>query len=164
VILISQFSSDFDRSSFVCGIGDLDVYLKHQLSQDVKKGVAAGFILHEKGSREIIGYYTLSALSVSLSLIPDAMSRKLPGYPQIPATLLGRLAVAEKYQGKGFGEILLLNALQRAWENRQVIASWAVCVDAKDESAVRFYKHFGFQKIAGNKRLFLPMKSVGKLF
>lgn len=69
--------------------------------------------------------------------------RKLPRYPLVPAALLGRLAVDQKHQGKGYGRFLLADALYRAV--RSEIASFAVIVDAKDEAAKRFYERESFQ-------------------
>ena len=62
--------------------------------------------------------------------------RKLPKYPLVPATLLGRLAVDRRQQGKGYGRFLLADALYRA--ARSEIASFAVIVDAKDANAAAF--------------------------
>ena len=164
MIRVSPFRRDFDRSGFACAIGELDDYLKRQVSQDVKRNAAACFILHEAGSTEIRGYYTLSAHSLALETLPEALQKMLPRYSQVPATLLGRLAIARQWQGKGLGELLLLDALRRAWENREVIGSWAVVVDTINEEAERFYRHFNFRTggmAAG--RLFLSMGEIGKL-
>lgn len=159
---VSPFSRSMDRAAFSCGIESLDRYLKHQLSQDIKKGVAAGFVLHDHS--EIIGYYTLSALSIELPSLPESVRQRLPAYPQVTATLMGRLAIAQSHQGRGTGELLLLDALRRAWATCDVVASWAFCVDALGEGAVRFYEHYEFQRIEDTLRLFLPMKTIGKLF
>lgn len=162
---ISPFKKGFDRAAFGCGVDELDAYLKRQLSQEVKKNTAAAFILHEAGSSQILGYYTLSAFSIELKAVPDDLSSKLPRYPQVPATMLGRLAVDQSAQGQGLGELLLMDGLRRSWENRAIIGSWALVVDALGENAERFYKHFGFRQIEGqNGRLFLTMKEIGKLF
>ena len=40
----------------------------------------------------------LSATSILLDDLPDKMSSKLPKYPQVPAALLGRLAVDRRHQ------------------------------------------------------------------
>ncbi len=93
------------------------------------------------------------------------MAKKLPRYPLIPATLLGRLAVDRRFQGQGMGEFLLMDALHRAFEQSAGIAAAGVVVDAIDAGAARFYQQFGFvafPSIAG--RLFLPMKTVRELF
>jgi GNAT superfamily N-acetyltransferase len=83
----------------------------------------------------------------------------VPCYPVLPATLIGRLAVDQRYRGKGLGELLLLDALSRSL--RSGIGSVAVVVDAKDANASRFYEYFGFRPIVGvHGRLYQMMKDI----
>jgi GNAT superfamily N-acetyltransferase len=111
----------------------------------------------------VAGYYTLSSTSVRLAELPAQTTRKLPGYPSIPATLLGRLAVDRRHRGKGYGRFLLADALHRA--ARSEIASFAVIVDAKDESARRFYERESFLPFPDQPlRLFRPMADIRRLF
>lgn len=98
------------RGDFSCGEESLDTYLQRQASQDQRNQLAACYVLHEQGSREIIGYYTLSALSITASELPPDLVAKLPRYEYLPATLLGRLAVDTKYQSQRMGERLIINA------------------------------------------------------
>lgn len=117
-------------------------------------------VLHD-GS--VAGYYTLSSTAVRLPELPAAAVRKLPRYPLIPATLLGRLAVDQRFQGKGYGRFLLADALHRAV--RSEIASFAVIVDAKDESARRFYERESFLPLPDQPmKLFRPMSDIEALF
>jgi len=89
--------------------------------------------------------------------------RKLPGYPLVPATLLGRLAVDRRQQGKGYGRFLLADALYRAAQSE--IASFAVIVDAKDDSARRFYERESFLPFPDEPmKLFRPMADIRRLF
>ena len=107
----------------------------------------------------------MSAFSVIGEALPDALQKKLPKHGQIPCTLLGRLAVDTNYHGFGLGSHLLLDALQRALLQSGEIASWAVIVDAKDETAERFYSHYGFIPLPRTPgRLFLPMAIIAALF
>ncbi len=109
------------------------------------------------------GYYTLSSTSVQLAELPAQTVRKLPRYPLVPATLLGRLAVDRRQQGKGYGRFLLADALYRA--ARSEIASFAVIVDAKDESARRFYERESFLPFLDQPmKLFRPMADIRRLF
>jgi predicted GNAT family N-acyltransferase len=113
----------------------------------------------------VLGYYTLSAFSVDVGAWPEAVARKLPKYPLIPATLLGRLAVDGLLRGKGAGEHLLMDALRRSFDASSEVASMAVVVDAKDDKAVSFYRRYGFIRFAGQEgRLFLPMAVAKRLF
>jgi len=154
-----------DRSTFSCGVDALDRYLREQAGQDVRRRVAVAFVLCEGKGLQVLGYYTLSALSVEVGAWPDAVARTLPKYPRVPATLLGRLAVDRLLRGKGAGEHLLMDALRRALDASRQVASVAVVVDAKDDSAVSFYRRYGFISFSAQAhKLYLPMAVVERLF
>ncbi|HXZ01257.1 MAG TPA: GNAT family N-acetyltransferase [Stellaceae bacterium] len=151
-----------DRNSFVSGVEPLDRYFRSQAGQDARKNMAAPFVLVLPDGT-IGGYYTLSATSVKLTEFPGDITRKLPRYPLVPATLLGRLAVDRRHQGKGYGRFLLADALYRA--ARSEIASFAVIVDAKDDSARRFYERESFLPLPDQPlKLFRPMADIRRLF
>jgi len=124
--------------------------------------MAAPFVLVLHDST-IAGYYTLSSTSVQIAELPVQTARKLPRYPLVPATLLGRLAIDRRQQGKGYGRFLLGDALYRA--SRSEIASFAVVVDAKDENARRFYEGESFLSLPDQPmKLFRPMADIKQLF
>lgn len=154
-----------DRAAFASGVPELDRYLQRQARQDARRNVAAAFVLCEAGTTSIIGYYTLSAAGVDLGEVPEDVARKLPAYDQVPAVRLGRLAVDQAYAGHGFGKRVLLDALRRAWERSDEIAATMVIVDAKNDAAVRFYEHFGFNRFPDQAdKLFILMQTVAVLF
>ena len=151
-----------DRSSFASGIEPLDRYFRSQASQDARKHIAAPFVLVLPDGT-IAGYYTLSSTAVKLSELPAEAARRLPRYPLVPATLLGRLAVDKRLQGRGYGRFLLADALFRAL--RSEIASYAVIVEAKDDAARRFYERESFLPFPETPtKLFRPMADIEKLF
>jgi predicted GNAT family N-acyltransferase len=155
-----------DRTAFSCEHEALVAYLKQQASQDLRKRVAAVFVL-TRDSRTIAGYYTLSQYAVDLDDIPPELlkSLNLPKYRQIPVTLLGRLARSLDYKGRGVGELLIMAALKQALDHSRSIASVAVVVDAKDERSRKFYRDYGFVDLPDHpNRLFLPMKTVEQMF
>ena len=82
-----------NRAAFFCNVAPLDRYLKTQACQDIKKNLSAVFVCTADG-KNIAGYYTLSHHSVVLDDIPQELSEKLTRYGEVPATLIGRLAVA----------------------------------------------------------------------
>ena len=134
-----------DRSGFECGVEPLDRYFRVQVGQDTKRRVTACFVATEVTTEvkgQIAGYYTLASASVSLADLPDALAKKLPRYPSVPAVRIGRLAVDQAFKGEGLGAALLADALRRAVKAE--IAAYALIVDAKDETAARFYIHHGF--------------------
>lgn len=163
-ITVEPLGRRHDRTAFHCGAEALDRYLKQQARQDADKHVAASFVAVSPPDTRVLGYYTLSASVLTLSDLPDDLARKLPRYPQLPVTLLGRLAVDQSTKGQGLGEHLLLDALHRSLAHADQIAAMAVMVDAKDENAVSFYRHYGFLPLqAKPNRLFVPMRSVAQL-
>ena len=163
--IIEPLGPEHDRAAFSCGNETLDRYLAQQASQDARNRVAAPFVLRDAGSSRIVGYYTLSAFAIALVDIPLDMRKRLPRYPQLPAALLGRLAVDREFGGAGWGKVLLVDALRRSLEQSRQIAAMAVVVDAIDDAACTFYEHFGFQRFADHEyRLFLPMKTIQELF
>lgn len=153
-----------DRAPFSCGVEFLDAYLRKQARQDFKKHAAVPFVLTPDGST-IAGYYTLSQYAVQLVDVPPDVAKKLPKYPMVPATLLGRLAVSTAFRGQGLGETLLMDALYRILQHSREVASAGVIVDAKDTGAVSFYKKYGFLELPNvARRLFLPLGTVEELF
>lgn len=152
-----------DRDRFRSGVEALDRYLHKQAGQDARRRVAAPFVLILPPSPGVAGYYTLSSASVRMDDLPRTLAKRLPRYPVLPATLLGRLAVDERHRGAGLGTLLLMDALHRAL--RSEVASMAVLVEAKDEGAVAFYRHHDFQSLPEQSRkLFLPMAEIAALF
>jgi GNAT superfamily N-acetyltransferase len=164
--LILPLAKQHDRRDFSCGNENLDRYLRELAWQDARRRVAAPFVaVSDADSTKIRGYYTLSSYSVNAGELPDKLAKRLPAYPRIPSTLLGRLAVDLRHQRQGLGEFLIMDALQRALEQSSQIAAVAVVVDAIDEQAARFYQHFDFLSLPDRpNRLFLPMSDISDLF
>lgn len=155
-----------DRTAFSCGVEALDNYLKKQANQDLEKRVAAVFVL-TPDDRTIAGFYTLSQYRIDAGHLPAEVARKLrlPKYPELPATLLGRLAVDASFKGRRLGKVLLMSALERALHQSREVASMAVVVDAKDKEAKDFYLRHDFIEMPGHpNRLFLPMATVDEMF
>jgi predicted GNAT family N-acyltransferase len=168
VIHIELFdSAKHCRTDFCCGQVSLDNYIRKQASQDVKRKVSTVFVLIDDSDSKfnILGYYTLSAYTVEIENLEQSFVKKLPRYPQLPATLLGRLAIDNQHKDKRFGEIMLFDALKKAIAVSQQIASLAVIAEALDENAVSFYLKYGFQKFnQDSMKLYLPIKSIEDIF
>ncbi len=143
----------------------LNTYFHFQAKQDVKRKLAACFVLVDD-DHVVKGFYTLSNAGIPREVVPDEIKNKLPKtYTSLPTTLLGRLAVDRNYSRQGLGELLLLDALKRSYDTSiNNVASMAVIVDPIDESAVRFYKKYGFIELLDSGKMFLPMKTIEALF
>ena len=161
--ICERLAKHHDRQAFTCGIPELDEYLLQRASQDMRRRVAAVFVMApEDEPGRIAGYYTLSAASVVLDQLPDDIVKKLPRYPVVPSVLIGRLARDVNFSG--VGKLLLLDALARSIQHSEEVAAAVVLVDAKNVHARGFYERYGFVEISEiSNRMFLPMKTVEKL-
>lgn len=162
--LTHPLSSAHKKSEFDCGNELLNRYLHRQAKQDVKRKLAACFILSDN-ENNVKGYYTLSNAGITRELIPIEIQKRLPpAYDSLPVTLLGRLAVSINEEGKGIGRLLLIDALKRSFYVSNTIGSMAAIVDPIDDNAKQFYLKFQFLVLPGSGKMFLPMNTIEKLF
>lgn len=163
--MIELLNPKHNRHRFDSGNELLNNYLKNQAGQDMKRKLSVCFVLADKQTNDIQGYYTLSNNSIPLSRFSETIQKKLPkSYTAIPTTLLGRLAVDVSKQGQGLGKILLIDALKRSYELSKTIASYAVVVDPIDAYAVAFYLKYDFIQLTDSGKLFIPTKTLQQLF
>lgn len=156
--LLAPLDVAHDRSTFRSDSEPLNRYLREQVTQDIRRRVAACFVALTDEQR-IAGYYTLASASLLFTDLPATIGKKLPRYPTVPAIRMGRLAVDQAFKGQGLGSALLADALDRAV--RSEIAAFALVVDAKDAAAATFYQHHGFIALPeAPLTLFLPLASV----
>lgn len=162
---IERLDKSHQRQEFSCGKKELDNYLKHLVSQDVKRYAANAFVLVQPPSKTVLGFYTLSATAVTLTDIPPAVAAKMAKYSNVSATLLGRLAVDSIGKGKGLGATLLLDAMLRTYDaSSDAVASQALVVDAMDAEAKAFYEKYSFITLNTNPmRLFITMLEIKNL-
>ncbi len=160
-LVIEPLNPTHDRTDFQCGVEALDRYLKKQAKQDIKRRISRVFVATKPDNpKVVIGYYTLSTLSIELNQLPEKLARKLPKHP-VPAALIGRLAVSNAAQGQGIGKLLLADAIERTLAVSDQIAIYAMVVDAISDNAKEFYEQFGFTRLSDDSpRLFLPLKSI----
>ncbi len=160
---IEPLGKHHDRAAFSCGAEELDVYLRRFVSQDHRRNLTRCFVLVNRNQPErILGYYTLSNAAVARA--NDATDPVRSPYPEIPALLLGRLAVDESLQGRGWGRRLLLHVLLHAGRLSEESGFALILVDPIDDRAASFYARFGFKPLSGNERMYLRLKDIRKTF
>jgi GNAT superfamily N-acetyltransferase len=132
------------RDEFTCGVPALDDYLRRFATQHRRKGFSTVHVLvnRDEPSR-ILGYYSLSAAQLDGAALAPADRAGLPRYP-VPCFRMGRLACRADRRGEGLGKLLVGLAVRRCLDARELVAAYALIVDAKDEAAKRFYEHHGF--------------------
>jgi ribosomal protein S18 acetylase RimI-like enzyme len=150
-----------DRTSFRCGEDALDRYFQTQATQDIRRRITNCFVVVDAATGLVAAYYTLSAASIPLIDLPPDETKRLPRYPTLPAVRIGRLAVDRRFQRRGLGELMLMNAVHRTIQD--AAAAFTLLVDAKNGQAVAFYQRYGFRLLAGQPRtLFLPLATAQK--
>jgi len=163
--LTEPLNTCHNKEEFTCGKDMLDNYFKYQAGQDVRRNLSACFVLTDKETKKVAGYYTLSGSNIPQASIPESFSKRLPeSYSTIPVILLGRLAVDVSFQGAGSGKILLVDALKRSLDASGAVGAFAVVADPLDYSAKEFYSRFGFIWLPDSGKMFLAMRTIKDLF
>lgn len=159
---IEPLSRQHDREEFDCGVQALNDFLWSIARQHQEKGVSRTFTLVDRDSEtpaRVLGYFSLSACEATTTDLPSRLAKRLPR--SIPAVLLGRLAVDRNAQGRGFGSVLLVDAIHRVVATSTQVGIAGLFVDAKDDNAAAFYRKHGFQPLPTNAcRLFLPLQTL----
>ena len=96
---LETLEKQHDRAVFSCGNQQLDRYLHGLATQDKKRNIAIPYVILDRERQKIIGYYTLSMSGINLEHLPPSITKKLPKYPIVGVTLMGRLAVDRHYRG-----------------------------------------------------------------
>lgn len=158
-------NSAHKESDFSCGKEILDRYLHKQANQDVKRKLSVCFIINDESTNLIKGYYTLSNNNIPLELVPIQIQKKLPkSHESIPTTLLGSLAINNRFERQGVEKLMLIDALKRTYELSKTVGSFAVVVDPIDQDAENIYDKYGFIKLSDSGKMFLPMKTINQIF
>jgi predicted GNAT family N-acyltransferase len=156
-----KLTREHERARFDCGVKDLNSYIRQFARQNASNNLSETYVLTD-ASKEIFGFYTISTASLEYDAYPD--KKGLPKYA-IPSALIGRLAVDKHQHGKGYGKLLLIDALQRILNISDEIGIHCITVEAKDEAAKQFYQRYGFEALSDEQQhLFISVKKVKNSF
>ncbi|MFZ1730337.1 MAG: GNAT family N-acetyltransferase [Bacteroidota bacterium] len=159
---ISQFSPGFHRKKFDCGIPELNDFLSKRARKHMTQGMSVTYLLHEADNIEILGYYTISMAEIKTADLQQELIKGLPHHP-VPVVRIGRLAVSTSHQEKGYGGILLWDAILRSVLLSDEIGARAIEVHAKNDGARAFYQRHGFISVADDQNhLYLSMENARK--
>lgn len=157
MLSIQPLTGRHDRNAFESGSAQLDAWLRQTAQQHQRRGISKIFVaVAQDAPLRILGFYALTASELLSAELPQDLAKKLPR--KIPGIRLGRLAVDRAVQGQGLGELLLMDAIERARRVLEHIGVHALFVDAKDEPAAAFYSKYGFRPLPNDPlRLVLPL-------
>ena len=135
-----------DLSVFSCGEPTLDDWLRRRAMANQISGVSRTYVLTI--NNHVAGYYTLAAGAIAIDEAPGRVRRNMPD--PIPMAVLGRLAVDHSSQGRGFGRLLLRDAILRTQQAAEMIGIRGLLVHALSPAAKRFYEGSGFRELPAN--------------
>lgn len=160
-LVIEALNTGHNRAQFVSGNYALDHYLHKQAGQDMKRGISRVFVATRLESpATIVGFYTLSSLSIAFEDLPESIAKKLPRIP-IPVALLGRVAVSLQEQKNGIGKLLIASAIRRTLNVSRDLAIYAIVVDPVDDAVTKFYSRLGFAALSNTSlRMYLPLRQL----
>lgn len=141
---------------FDCGVDALNDWLKQNALSE--QGRSARTFLAFDGL-DLVGYYALSAHLVERDQMPRSVARG-SGY-KIPSVLIAKLAVDVRHQGHGYGERVLLAAVNRCVDAARSAGARLIVVDATSPDAAAFYQHFDFRP-ATAERFYMKMSTAAK--
>lgn len=149
-------------AEFISSLKSIQKYIQEQAARAMSSRSSTVFVLTEKGNSKVRGYYTLSSLSILFDALPREVQKKMPRYPQVPATLLGRLGMdlsfkdelLKRGENPRLGELLLFDAQRNCLKGAATVASALMLIDVEqpsDEEAAAgardplgFYTQYGF--------------------
>jgi ribosomal protein S18 acetylase RimI-like enzyme len=163
VKIIEPLNKSHNRSQFDCGAEPLNQFLRATARQHLQKGISRTYVLTEQDDPQtIIGFFTLTICEIRSEKLPSEIAKKYPD--QVPGVKLARLAVDRQWQRQGIGEILMVEAMQRALLVADTAGGIGLFVDAKDGAAQSYYARYGFITLEDNPlEMFLPLSLLRTL-
>lgn len=152
-VSIRRLQEDHFLDSFDCGDEPLNTYLKkYAWINQQKISIGVTYVATDQAApKKVIGYFTLAMAAAPRDSFPKQYVRGLPAY-DLPAILLGRLAVDLRFRSRGLGKALLVEAIKISSAAAGQIGCRYVIVDAYGD-AVQWYQHFGFVPMETRKTI-----------
>ena len=134
-----------ELEDFNSGEAVLDDWLRRRALANMADAASRTYVVCPTGSHSVIGFYALSMGQILNQEATGAMRRNMPR--QIPAVILGRLAIDRNWQGQGIGAALLRDAVERSVRAAGEVAARLLVVHAISPAAEAYYRHFGFTRL-----------------
>ena len=161
-MLIEPLTRAHNRKTFDCGDETVNLFLREKALQDQERDLSRTMVLIEPDNSpgKIIGYHTLLMQQVKQEEIPNDRPRITRG---IPVILLGQLGIDINFQGKGLGDLLLMDAQARTDEISRKIGVRALMLDARNERLAEWYGKHDFIRFPKSLRMFKKIETIRAL-
>jgi GNAT superfamily N-acetyltransferase len=144
---------DHDLSDFSCGHASLDEWLRRRALANQKAGASRIYVVTNDRGQKVVAYYAIASGALAVRDATAKLRRNMPD--PIQMAILGRLAINQKFQGKGLGRALFRDAAIRIIRAADEIGIRGMMVHAISDEAAKFYQALGLQAAAKEKRLFM---------
>lgn len=159
-----------DRANFSCGVAQVDNFFRRTANKLARAGNVRTFVMTDRDGA-IIGFYAVNAHAVDYTDLPGRFARDRPAHGSIPAAYISMIGVDRRFQGRGYGGVLLADCLTRLVGAADALGIAVVLLDVLDcgdpamvARRLALYTSYGLQPLPSNGwRLFLPMATVRTL-
>ena len=134
-----------ETEDFHSGEEALDTWLRKRALANMEASASRTYVICPSGSHKVIGYYAICMGQIFSQEAVGSMRRNMPR--QIPAVILGRLAIDKKWQDQGLGKALLQDAVQRSARAAKEVSARLLIAHAISPEAEVFYLHYGFTRL-----------------
>ncbi len=158
---IEPLTREHDRNGFDCSDESINLFLREKAMQDQRLDLSRTMVLVKTGenARRVIGYHTMLISQVQQEEIPDDRPKITR---DIPVIMLGQIGIDVNFQGKGFGERLMLDVQERVSEISQMVGVRALMLAARTESLAGWYQKHDFLTYPGSLRMFKSIQTIRK--
>lgn len=135
-----QLDDDDRLDGFECRSDEQTEWLRRHARQSVAASLTRVLVTQDLDSSTVAGYFAWRMSQIGVRATPARWQKGTGRYPQ-PVVLLARLAVDTRYEGRGLGAGLLLDAISRMTLLREEIGCRGLLLHAADDTARAFYLH-----------------------
>ncbi len=139
-LIFIELKDDLDTNSFLCESDELNEFFHHNSKFNEKNLLSKTYIYYNEKNKEIVGFASLSC-----NLLKLANSKEF-GIQKIPAALLGRIAIDNKYRGYNLGRDLLAYVRGKCNYIKNHIGCRLLIVEVKKSDPILdYFKEYGFE-------------------
>ena len=159
---IEPLSREHNRKQFDCGDPDVTSFLREKALQDQQRDLSRTMVLVDESESPttILGYHTRLMIQVRQDEIPNDRPRINRG---IPVILLGQIGIDLKFQKRGFGDLLLMDAQARTVEISAKVGIRALMLDARNEQLAKWYESHDFVRFPKSLRMSKSINAIRQL-
>ncbi len=145
-LIFIEINDTTNISNFYCNNEELNSFFREKALKNNQNLLSKVYICLNIINHEIAGFITLSNYLLRLA------DSKLYGIQRVPAALVGRLAVDNKYRGLNLGTYLLSFAFEECNHVKKRIGCRLMVVEVKKGDLILDYmKSVGFQELHSDK-------------